>query len=297
MEFGVNLYRFAKFSNSFETLVHYVQTAELLGFDQVRLLDHVVGIVAERHGGIAQTPYTAESDIHECFTLMAYLSAVTSRIRFATGILALPQRQTVVAAKQAAEVDRLSGGRLTLGVGIGYNPIEFRTLGARFEDRAKRFEEQVQVLRLLWTEPVVNFQGQWHDIIDASLAPRPIQRPIPLWFGLGRRNAPIPPDPVLERVGRLADGWFPMFQPGAEADAAIAKVHEAARNAGRNPSDIQMEMELSIESKSETTILNEIRTMREMGAVRLNVSIDATSARGLVEGLYRARDIVDKSSG
>ena len=293
MKFGVNLYKFPRYGAQKAKLAEFVRTADALGYHQVRVLDHVVGIVAEKHGGIKQTPYTAASDIHECFALMAWLSAQTTNIRFCTGVLVLPQRQTVLVAKQAAEVDILSGGRITLGVGIGYNPVEFKAMGASFKDRARRFEEQIAVLRLLWTNEVVNYTGAFHDIEDACLAPLPIQRPIPLWIGVGRLIDPIPPDVVLNRIGRLADGWLPMFRATPEARAAIAKVNQAATAAGRKPEDIGLEMNLWVEDKPKAQLLDDIAIARDMGARHLNCVFPITDPDTEIDCIKRFRDVMD----
>jgi len=266
MRFGITANQFTKYGSAPPRLVEFVQSADELGFSYLRFLDHVVGIVAERHGGIAATPYTSKSYLHEPFTLFSYLAALTKQIKFVTGVLALPQRQTVLVAKQAAEVDILSGGRLRLGVGVGYNAIEFEAMGADFGTRGKMFEEQVEVLRKLWTEEIVTYSGRWHSIRDASLSPLPITRPIPLWFGMGRSAAPYPADAILERAGRLADGWMPLFQPGPEAEACKRKVHDAARAAGRDPSQIGMEISMFIDGLSNTQVLDEARRIRDFGA-------------------------------
>jgi probable F420-dependent oxidoreductase len=287
MKLGTNVYRFPDFSSDFREIVGFVQTAEQLGYSHVRFLDHVVGIVAEKHGGIAQTPYTDKSVIREVFTLMAYLSAVTTRIEFTTGVLVLPQRQTALIAKQAAEVDILSGGRLTLGVGLGYNPVEFEALGADFKTRAAMFEEQVQVLRLLWTENDVSFEGRFHKLSNVSLSPRPLQRPIPLYFGMGRAIAPIPPDVVLERCGRLADGWLPIFQPDAEGRAAVAKMEDAARAAGRDPSKIVMEMGFAVAGLTPDQIRDEVKKRQDFGASRINFLVPGKSAAAQTEDIKR----------
>lgn len=292
MLFGTNLYRFPGFGLELEPLIRFVKRSEEIGFDRIRLLDHVVGIVAERHGGIAQTPYTDKSTIREVFTLMAYLSAITTRIHFVTGVLGLPQRQTVLVAKQAAEVDILSGGRLTLGVAVGYNPLEFDAMGMDFKTRGKRFEEQVDVLRRLWSENEVSYDGEWHKFADVSLAPRPIQRPIPLFFGMGRTIAPIPPDVVLRRVGRLADGWLPIFKPDAEGQAAVDTVNAAAIEAGRNPDDIMMEMTLNVTGLDKQQILDEIRIRRDFGVRSLNFSLPGASAAEHLEALERLGEML-----
>lgn len=293
MKFGTNLYKFTQYGDDLPGLLQFVRKADELGYHHMRVLDHVVGIVAEKHAGIADTPYTAKSFIHECFTLMAYLSAVTKDIKLMTGVLVLPQRQTPLVAKQAAEIDILSGGRLLLGIGIGYNPVEFGVMGADFSNRAKRFEEQVAVLRAFWTQDVVNYKGQWHSITDASLAPLPKQRPIPLWFGLGRNIKPIPPDRVLNRIGRLADGWLPLFKADAEARDAVRKVHAAAREAGRKPESIEMEMSLWVEDKSKQQLLDEIKSLRDFGAARLNVRFAANSVAAHIEAIQRFREVID----
>jgi len=294
LQFGTNVYKFPQFGPELEPLVAYVKTAERLGFHHMRFLDHVVGIVAEKHGGIAQTPYTNHSIIREVFTLMAYLSAVTTTIRFVTGVLVLPQRQTVLVAKQAAEVDILSNGRVTLGVGLGYNELEYQALGVNIKDRVPIFEEQIQVLRMLWTQEDVSFDGRFHKLTDVSLSPRPIQRPIPLFFGMGRSYAPMPADTVLRRCGRLADGWLPIFKPDEEGRAAVAKVHQAAVEAGRDPSKIQMEMGLNIDGLSPTEISDEIKKREDFGCSRIHIQMLGDSPAALTESLKGVADILHK---
>ena len=292
LQFGTNVYKFPTFGPEVEPLVEFVQTAERLGFHHMRFLDHVVGIVAERHGGIAQTPYTSHSIIREVFTLLAYLSAVTTKIKFVTGVLVLPQRQTALIAKQAAEVDILSKGRLTLGVGLGYNEIEYEAMGANFKDRAAMFEEQVQVLRMLWTQEEVSFEGRFHKLTDVSLSPRPLQRPIPLFFGMGRSFQPVPPDSVLRRCGRLADGWLPIIQPNDEGRAAVEKVHAAAREAGRDPAEIQMELNINTVGMSPTQIGDEIKRRQDFGASRIHFGLPSDTYDEHLEGLKRLADVL-----
>lgn len=292
MKLGTNVYRFPDFSSDFREVVGFVQEAERLGFSHVRFLDHVVGIAVEKHGGIAQTPYTDKSVIREVFTLLAYLSAVTSRIEFTTGVLVLPQRQTALIAKQAAEIDIMSGGRLTLGVGLGYNEVEYEALSANFKVRASMFEEQVHVLRRLWTENDVTFEGRFHKMTNVSLSPRPIQRPIPLFFGMGRAIAPIPPDAVLERCGRLADGWLPIFQPDEEGRKAVDKMEAAARAAGRDPSKIIMEMGFSVAGLSPDQVRDEVKKRQDFGATRINFLVPGKSAAEQTEDIRRLADVL-----
>src|SRR3712207_5049701 len=179
----------------------YAQAVEGMGYDHILIYDHVLGAdTASRPNW--RGPYTAQSLFHEPFVLYGYFAAVTERVELVTDVIILPQRQTALVAKQAAEIDVLSGGRLRLGVGIGWNEVEYEALGESFRNRGARSEEQIEVLRLLWTQEVVDFQGRWHTITAAGINPLPVRRPIPLWIG-GTA------EPVLRRIGRLGDGWFP----------------------------------------------------------------------------------------
>ena len=219
----------------------FVQTVEDLGYSHIRILDHVVGADPQKHPEVPEFYYTHESVIREPFTLMAYIAGFTNRIELVTGIIILPQRQTVLVAKQAAEVDVLSAGRLRLGIGVGWNPVEFTALGESFENRGRRIEEQIEVLRLLWTENPIEFHGKWHHIESAGSNPLPVQRPIPIWMGAGAPGTPVGPNRVLRRVGRMADGYFPLCEAGDTARNLIETVKQYAQEAGRNPDDLKIE--------------------------------------------------------
>ena len=219
----------------------FVQTVEDLGYSHIRILDHVVGADPQKHPEVPEFYYTHESVIREPFTLMAYIAGFTNRIELVTGIIILPQRQTVLVAKQAAEVDVLSSGRLRLGIGVGWNPVEFTALGESFENRGRRIEEQIEVLRLLWTENPIEFHGKWHHIESAGINPLPVQRPIPIWMGAGAPGTPVGPNRVLRRVGRMADGYFPLCEAGDTARNLIETVKQYAQEAGRNPDDLKIE--------------------------------------------------------
>jgi len=214
----------------------FVQAAEGMGYEHMIVFDHVLGADTAHYQGW-QGPYTHRDMFHEPFVLYGYLAAVTQRIELVTAVIILGQRQTALVAKQTAEVDVLSGGRLRLGVGIGWNAMEYEALGENFHDRGKRCEEQMAVLRALWTQEVVDFHGRWHHIRHAGINPLPIQRPIPLWLGGGGTSV----EPVIERVGRLADGWFPQCTPDAVGRAAIERMRGYARAAGRDPATIGIE--------------------------------------------------------
>jgi probable F420-dependent oxidoreductase len=160
----------------------YAQAAVGLGFSHVLAYDHVLGANPQRPGGWSG-PYTHLTPFHEVFVLFGYLAAVTHQLGLTAGVIILPQRQTALVAKQAASLDVLSGGRLRLGVGLGWNEVEYTSLNENFHNRGKRIEEQVELMRKLWTDPLVNFKGKWHTIPDAGLNPLPVQRP-PSRFGL-----------------------------------------------------------------------------------------------------------------
>jgi probable F420-dependent oxidoreductase len=210
----------------------YAQAAESLGYSTIVAFDHVLGAHPDRPGGW-QGPYTHQSAFHEPLVLFAFLAAVTQRIQFAPGVIILPQRQTALVAKQAAELDVLSAGRFRLGVGLGWNRVEYEALNENFKNRARRIEEQIVVLRLLWTQEVVDYRGQWHRIDRAGLNPMPVQRPIPIWMG---GNA----EPAVRRIARLADGWMSHLHLSPEPDrrARIEAFRTWVREAGRDPAGV-----------------------------------------------------------
>src|ERR1700749_4322769 len=211
----------------------YAENVEGLGFAPLLAYDHVVGADPKIHDGWDGF-YDVHDTFHEPLVTFGYLAAVTSSLELVTGVVILPQRQTVLVAKQAAEVDLLSGGRLRLGVGLGWNAVEYEALGEDFSTRGKRCEEQVELMRKLWTEPSVTFSGSYHHVTGAGLAPLPVQRPIPVWFGAASPRA-------FRRAGRLGDGWFPMVGPGPKLEEARHEVEKAALDAGRDPSTIGMQ--------------------------------------------------------
>jgi probable F420-dependent oxidoreductase len=210
----------------------YGQRVEELGYRHVLAYDHVVGADPAVHAGW-QGPYDVTTTFHEPFVLFGYLAGITS-LELVTGIIILPQRQTALVAKQAAEVDLLTRGRFRLGIGLGWNEVEYEALGQDFTSRGRRAEEQVDLLRRLWTEPSVTYQGRFDAVTGAGLAPLPVQRPIPVWFGAQSERA-------YRRAGRLGDGWFPQVRPGPQLDQARRVVEQAAREAGRDPAVIGME--------------------------------------------------------
>ena len=209
----------------------FAQTAEGLGYSHILAYDHVLGALPEREPRL-WGPYTHESAFHEPFALFGYLAAVTERVELVTGVIILPQRQTALVAKQAAEVDILSGGRLRLGIGTGWNYVEYDSLNEQFRNRGKRQEEQVEVLRRLWEEPVVDYRGEWHRIDRAGLNPLPGRR-IPIWFGGFS-------DPAFERAARIGDGFI--FGNGSpQARETVGKIRGWLDQAGRDPAGFGFE--------------------------------------------------------
>src|SRR5580704_7954467 len=240
----------------------YAQRAEELGFTHVLAYDHVAGADPAVHTGW-DGPYDVHTTFHEPMVLYGYLAAVTTSMELVTGILILPQRQTVLAAKQAAEVDLLTGGRLRLGVGIGGNRVEYEALGQDFSTRGQRLEEQITLLRRLWTEQSVTFSGTFDRITGAGLAPLPVQRPIPVWIGAQSPRA-------YRRAGRIGDGWFPQMSPGPKLDEAIRTVAQAAAEAGRDPASLGMEGRISWQDRDQ--VAAELRQWRDAGATHLSVN-------------------------
>ena len=263
----------------------YGQCADELGYHHVLAYDHVVGADPAVHQGW-KGPYDVQTQFHEPFVLFGFLAAITS-LQFTTGVLILPQRETVLVAKQAAELDLLSGGRLRLGVGVGWNPVEYEALGQDFTARGPRLDEQCELLRLLWTRPSLTFQGRFDQVSGAGLSPLPIQRPIPLWFGGASA-------PAYRRMGRLADGWFPQLQPGPELTAAMTAVAAAATAAGRDPADLGMEGRLGWHGDLDD-LAQQAQRWRAAGATHVSLN---TMGAGLttpdehLEVLVRAAEVL-----
>jgi probable F420-dependent oxidoreductase len=243
----------------------YAEAVEGMGFAHALVFDHVVGANPERPGGW-KGPYTYRHAFHEPFVLFGFLAAATRRLELVTGILILPQRQTALVAKQAAQIDVLSGGRLRLGIGVGWNAVEFEALNETFENRGRRSAEQIAVLRALWTQPVVDFRGEFHRISHAGLNPMPIQRPIPIWFGVGSREQPVPPDAALRRIARLADGWSPNFPPDAQGQTLVARVHQYAREAGRDPAKLPLEGRIRLAGQTPDGWVKQVEAWKALGA-------------------------------
>lgn len=248
----------------------YAQAAAELGFAHLLAYDHVLGADPQVHEG--WTGYYDISDpFHEPMALFGYLAAVCP-LELVTGVLIAPQRQTALVAKQAAAVDVLSGGRLRLGLGLGWNHVEYQALGRAFENRGQRLDEQIELLRLLWTRPSVTFEGRFDTVRGAGIAPLPVQRPIPIWLGA---VAPA----ALARVGRLADGWLPQVPPGPRLEQSWEIVSQAAKEAGRDPATVGIEGRLEWSVKDRATFERHVDKWRATTATHLSVN---TMRAGLV---------------
>jgi probable F420-dependent oxidoreductase len=241
----------------------YGEQVEALGYRHILAFDHVVGADPNVHTGW-NGPYDIQTTFHEPMVLFGFLAGATRSLEFVTGVIIVPQRQTVLVAKQAAEVDLLSSGRFRLGVGIGWNTVEYEALGEDFGNRGKRSEEQIELMRRLWTEESVTFDGKFHTVTGAGLAPLPVQRPIPVWIGANSTRG-------LERAGRMADGWFPMVVPGPDLDAARAVVDQAAVDAGRDPKDLGMEAWVKWQGSAEDVITKMDKWVKE-GASHISIN-------------------------
>jgi probable F420-dependent oxidoreductase len=263
MKYGV-VFPQTEFGNDPQAIKDYAQTAEGLGYDYVLVYDHVLGAHPHREPRLTG-PYTYEHSFHEPMVLFGFLAAVTRRLELVTGILILPQRQTVLVAKQTAAVDVLSGGRLRLGIGIGWNYVEYEALNEDFHTRGRRAEEQIEVLRKLWTQPLVTHQSAHHTISNAGLNPLPIQRPIPIWFGGVA-------EPVLKRAAWLGDGWMPAGRaPDDRVRAYIEQLHGYLEEAGRDRQHFGIDPWISIQGLAKDEWQRRVEAWRALGASHLAV--------------------------
>lgn len=265
----------------------FAQAAEDLGYSHLSAFEHVVG-ADTRNRPNWTGPYDLDSLFHEPFVLFGYLAGLTQRLEFVTNILVLPQRQTAVVAKQAAEVDVLTGGRLRLGVGVGWNRVEYQSLGQDFTNRGKRSEEQIAVLRALFTQESVTFHGRWHHIEAAGINPLPVQRPIPIWIGGDV-------EPTLRRVGALGDGWFPQIPPDQSAQMALARLRDYARAAGRDPDRIGIEPRLHIANTTPEDWVRVVDAWRALGATHLSLltmRAGLPSPQAHIDAIRRFKDAV-----
>lgn len=265
----------------------YAQAAESMGYNHILAFDHVLGANAESRPGWSGA-YRHTDAFHEPFVLFGYLAAVTSGVELVTGVIILPQRQTALVAKQTAAVDVLSQGRLRLGIGIGWNAVEYEALGEDFHNRGRRSEEQIDLMRKLWTNDLITYEGRWHKITDAGLNPLPVQQPIPVWFG---GAAPQ----TIRRVATIGDGWFPLFRPDDQGRELIESMREQAAETGRGPDDIGVESWVSIRDSSEDDWKRTADAWRELGATHLSVNTmnaGLGSPQAHIEAIQRFKEVM-----
>jgi probable F420-dependent oxidoreductase len=254
------------------TVRAYVQGVEELGYQHLAIYDHVVGADPAVHTGWSG-PYDVDTTFHEPLVFYGFLAALT-KLELVTAIVIAPQRQTALLAKQAAEVDLLSEGRLRLGIAIGWNPVEYEALGQNFSTRGRRLEEQIGLLRRLWSERSVTHNGEFDHVTGAGLAPLPARRRIPIWLGGASAVA-------YRRMGKLADGWFPRVEPGPELDGARAVIAAAAADAGRDPSAIDMDPRVGWGGGDTDALLARFQQWRDAGATHISVDTMGSGLSGL----------------
>ena len=274
----------------------FAQAAQDMGYSYLFIADHVLGADASAYDHPLFGMYNHETVVHESLTTMGYLAAVAPKLGLMSGILILPQRQTALVAKQAAEIDVLCGGKLRLGIGVGWNFVEYEALGMNFNDRGARSAEQIEVMRELWTKESVDFHGKWHDITHAGINPLPVQRPIPVWLGVGSPLAPIPPDVALRRVARIADGWCPNFSPDESGYALQEKVHNYMAEYGRDPSELGLDGRMGTASSPPDAWGERVAAWREMGASHLSIEnrrAGLKTAGDHIEMMRRFKDAVE----
>jgi probable F420-dependent oxidoreductase len=201
----------------------YAQGSEGLGLKHLLIYDHVVGARRDRHPGF-EGPYDSETNFHEPFVFFGFLAACTTTIELMPAVIILPQRQTVLVAKQAAELAILSDNRLRLGIGVGWNKVEYEALSEEFGNRGRRQEEQVVFMRRLWAEDAFSFDGEFHTMTEASILPRPTA-PIPILFG---GSAPA----MIDRCARIGDGWLPLGGPSEKCAERLAEMRRIRTEAG-----------------------------------------------------------------
>jgi probable F420-dependent oxidoreductase len=272
----------------------FAQAVEGMGFHHLLVYDHVLGAdVTGRPGWLA---YTLEDAFHEPFVLFGHLAAVTTRLELTTGVIILPQRQTALVAKQAAEVDVLSAGRLRLGVGLGWNSVEYEALGMEFGNRGARLAEQVRLMRALWTQERVTFRGRWHTVVQAGIRPMPVQRPIPVWMG-GQD------DRALRRTARVADGWMaggglpnPFVRvPARTPRELVERLRAFAVEAGRDPAALGIEGRVTVAQGTPEDWRRLAGEWRALGATHLSVATmraGLATPRAHLEAVQRFKDAI-----
>lgn len=256
----------------------YAQAVEGLGYQHVLVYDHVLGADATNRPG--WTGYTHTHLFHEPFVLFGYLAALT-QLELVTGVIILPQRQTTLVAKQAAEVDVLTGGKFRLGIGVGWNPVEYEALGVDFRARGRMVEEQIELLRELWKQELVTYKGKYHTVTEAGLNPLPVHRSIPIWTGGGS-------DVLLRRTARLADGWFPLGRPDDQMRAKLDLLFSYLQEAGRERSSLGIEARVNASDNLDEQV-RQTEQWRSLGATHISLNTMGADFKTLIEHIEALR--------
>jgi probable F420-dependent oxidoreductase len=263
----------------------FARTVESLGYESLAVYDHVLGVDPNRPAGWAGA-YELKHEFHEIFVLFGYLAACTERLELVSRVLVLPQRQAALVAKQAAEISVLSGGRIRLGLGVGWNQVEMEGLGEPFTNRGRRFEEQVAVMRALWSTASVKFHGEFHHIDGAGINPRPIGGNIPLWLG-GRADA------VLKRAARVADGFLPHLMPLDQIGPFMNRIAELLSDEGRSREEFGIDVSVKVTTGALDTALEVGRAWQAAGATHLTANTLGTGRKSVdahLDGLRAFRE-------
>ncbi|MBT4490171.1 MAG: LLM class F420-dependent oxidoreductase [Rhodospirillaceae bacterium] len=286
MDFGISFPQ-TQIGNDPVVIRNFVETAEELGFERLTLVDHILGAREAKDAPWA-VHYTIEYGFHEPMTLFAWIAGFTKTIRLVTANVVLPQRQTELVAKQAAEIDILTGGRLDLGIGVGWSKSEFEALGMNFADRGDRIEEQVELMRRLWTDELVEFDGKWHQISDMGMNPRPIQRPIPVWFGAMAAVA-------VRRAARIGDGWLmsPRAEPDDEMKRLVETYLETGQAAGRDAASLGIDATVYAEDRGPNEWLSEAQAWRDIGATSVTFRTSESGFTHIDQHLDAMRKLAD----
>jgi probable F420-dependent oxidoreductase len=258
-----------------------------MGFDHLGIYDHVLGADPKNRPG--WTRYTHENAFHEPFVTLGYVAAVTQRIELETSCIVLPQRQAALVAKQAAELDFLSNGRFRFGVSVGWNDVEYEGLGQDFHTRGARIEEQIDLIKKLWAEPVITYKGKHHTVTEAGINPLPTH-PIPLWMGGSS-------DPVLKRAAKLADGWFPQGAPDDERKALVEKFKGYVKDAGRDISTIGIEARTNVSKGAPDMFRTAATQWQEIGATHISFTTEGGGFRTVDEHLRALKQALDACHG
>lgn len=258
-----------------ETLKTFAQAVEDSGFDHLLTFEHVLGANPDRPGGWTGS-YTHQDAFWDPFTMFSFLAGCGIKLEFVTGILILPQRQTALVAKQAACLDVLCHGKFRMGIGLGWNEVEYIAQGEDFHNRGVREEEQVDVLRQLWTKPLVTFSGKWHQIPDAGLKPMPVQQPIPIWFGGSHELA-------IRRMARLGDGWFPSARKVEDARPKLDMLRTELKANGRDTAAFGIEPRLPFSVERADDFRKNMDDWMREGASHISVNTIGQGNKTLAE--------------